>query len=113
VTQQEARKVRSNLLEYCVHLVVELFDCESIGATACREPKSFKVDQVDVETVERKVDRCLKEHILALSESVDHRKRGMFFMLSYVGYLSAESVHVRFGGSVAGGVVAPKFDFVR
>lgn len=81
VTQQEARKIWPYLLEYCRDLVVELLNSETVGAAACREPKSFKVHQVDVEPVERKVDCCLKKYILALGESVNHGKRGMLLVL--------------------------------
>jgi len=51
VSEQKAREFRFDLLQYCSHLMVEGFNCETIDATASRKPESLKIDQIYEEAV--------------------------------------------------------------
>jgi hypothetical protein len=72
VPKQEAGKVRLNLFQQGVDLVMELIYGESVDPRAPSEPETLKVYKVDIISIECKLQRCLKKHVLALSEAVYH-----------------------------------------
>jgi hypothetical protein len=70
VTKQEEREVRSCLLDESDDLMVELFNRESIDTMSASVAKSFIVNKMDTESIERELETCLKEYIMALCRSM-------------------------------------------
>lgn len=112
VSQEETGQVRFNLLKQRVHLVVELLNCKAVDAAARREAEPFEIDQVDVKSIERKMDCCFKKYILALGKTMNHGEGSVLLLLGNVGNLGAECVHIRLGSGRAWRIVPPEFNFV-
>ena len=63
------------MLQQGAHLRVHILNLESGDTLASTEAKALKVNQMHHEAVQRKLDRHLKERILALCEAVENANR--------------------------------------
>ena len=84
MAKQKAGKARLHLLEQRGHLNVKLIDCKTIDPSSAGKPIAFQVNKVNVKAVQRKVNRRLKKHILALRKPVHHSDGGVLLLLCHV-----------------------------